>query len=137
VSGETEQQEIRAWVIALLEAHRREVDGTLEHLEELWTAHRDGDREAVEKAFASATKLSEAHNDLLRKMEKLSETFATRESVDSALDALVDSRREARDAEEKTANVRFTRLEQWQAKITGGMLVLGAIGLSNFVRLWT
>lgn len=81
-----------------------------EHAAEL----RRTDREAIDKAFDAATKLSESHNDLLRKMEKQSETFATNASVDR----------------------RVGRVENFQAKIAGGLAVLGAIGLGNFVKLW-
>lgn len=36
---------------------------------------------ATDKAFEAASTLSQAHNDLLRKMERQGETFATKESM--------------------------------------------------------
>ena len=144
MSGETGQVQsgwtvdtLKEHVTELVAAHRREVDKTIRDSERFHEALRAGDLSAVDKAFASATKLSEAHNDLLRKMEKLTDSFATKEGLRDAIDAVVEGRREQRHAEKEHAEARFSRLEQWQAKITGGLVVIGAVGLANFVKLWT
>lgn len=100
---------------ALLRASR-ELDVALRQSDrELQTALRASDLEAVRTALTAQKELASAHNDLLRKMEKLVETFIPKD----------------------VAEQRFSRIEAWQAKLTGGMLVLGAIGLSNLVKVWT
>jgi ferric-dicitrate binding protein FerR (iron transport regulator) len=101
-------------------------DDAIEHVEEMHETMRKSDSEAVDKAFASATKLSEAHNDLLRKMEKLTETFATKDVLE-----------ERATRTEEAIEGRITRLESWQARLSGGLLVIAAVGLANFVKLWT
>ena len=77
-------------------------------------ALRQADLLAVDKALASSSKLSEAHNDLLRKMEKQAETYATKDDVDS----------------------RLSRTENGMARLYGGLAVVGAIGIGNLVQLW-
>jgi hypothetical protein len=128
------------WTLPTLKEHltesiralRLQVDAN----EKLHAALRESDKEAIDKAFQASEALAKQHNDLLRKNERLIDTFATREGVDAAIDQVTEARREQRQAEKEALDVRFTRLENWQAKITGGLVVIGAVGLSNFVRLW-
>lgn len=63
-----------------------------------------------------------SHNGLIAQMEKLQATFATR-------DALADLK-EAMDR-------RLVAAERFQAKITGALILVGAIGVANLVKVWT
>jgi hypothetical protein len=65
---------------------------------------------AVEKALSTATALAEKHNDLIRAAEARDATYATKEDVG--------------------------RLESWQTRLTGGMVVIAIIGVSNLVKIW-
>ena len=71
-------------------------------------------KEALGVAKAEATERLTAHNGLLDKMEAQASTFALREVADE----------------------RFRKLEQWQAKINGALLLVAAVGLANLVKLW-
>lgn len=89
-----------------------------EHVEALeaerdkrYSAERRADQLAIEKAEAAAGAALEAHNGLLRKMEREQASYALKSDVG--------------------------RVEAWQAKITGGMIIIGIIGVSNLVKLWT
>lgn len=75
-----------------------------------YSAERRADQLAIEKAEAAASSALEAHNGLLRKMEKEQSTYALKTDI--------------------------ARLESWQARITGGMIIIGIIGISNLVKLW-
>ena len=144
MSGETEQA-VSGWTVDTLKEHletlvRSEHAARVDMIDafkRLYEAERTGDREAVKVAFDAASALSRAHNDLLRKMEKLSETFATREELNKAIVNVVESRREQRRQEKEATDARFGRLENWQAKATGAMIAVGAVGLANFVKVWT
>jgi hypothetical protein len=78
-------------------------------------ALRSGDQEALRTALTAAKELASAHNGLLRKMELRDEAFVTKDTVDT----------------------RFKRLEAWQARIAGGIVAVGAIGIANLVKIWT
>lgn len=98
----------------LTEERIKRLDDALLHLRELSASQRTSDKLAVETALTAAKELSQAHNGLLRKIEKLIETFPTKEVVEA----------------------RFSRVESFQAKMTGGLIVVGAVGLGNFIRVW-
>lgn len=102
-----------------------ERDHRYEERDRRYTELRAADREAVAKAElaakealgvakAEATERLTAHNGLLDKMEAQAATFALRETSDE----------------------RFRRLEQWQAKINGALLLVAAVGLANLVKVW-
>ena len=64
---------------------------------------------SLDKAFDSAEKMSNFHNDLIRKQERSQETYATKTEVES--------------------------IRNFQAKLAGGVLVLAFIGITNLLRL--
>lgn len=66
---------------------------------------------AIEKAETAAGAALEQHNGLIRKMERGQDTYALRSDL--------------------------SRVESWQSRITGGMLIIGVIGVSNLIKLWT
>lgn len=80
-------------------------------LKELMQAHRAADQLAIKTALDSAHLLAEKHNDLIRQQERKDATYATKKDLE--------------------------RVESWQAKITGGLVVVGAIGVANLVKLLT
>jgi hypothetical protein len=75
-----------------------------------YAAERVAQELAVDKALTAAKELAEKHNDLIRAAQIRDETYATKADLG--------------------------RLESWQAKITGGMVLLGIIGISNLVKIW-
>lgn len=87
-------------------------------------ALRDGDVKAVSVAFTAQETLTKAHNGLLRKMEVLVETFPTKESMDRRFGTMADLREKDLEA----IGLRFTKLETWQAKATGAILIVSAVG---------
>ncbi len=87
------------------------VEQRLNALERLIEVQRTADLLAVKTALDASKELAEKHNDLLRAMEKKDETYASKAEV--------------------------ARLVQAQAKLGGGILVLGAIGITNLVKLWS
>lgn len=95
----------------LSEAHIQRLDDALKHVRELSSSQRAGDQLAVETALASARELAEGHNGLIRKMDKQSETFATKEEVNA--------------------------VRTWQARIGGGVVVLASIGIADLIKVFS
>jgi hypothetical protein len=58
-----------------------------------------------------------------------------REDASTAVRAAEKANDLARTVKEATAQ-RLGRIESWQAKLTGGMLVLAVIGITNLTKLW-
>jgi len=61
------------------------------------------------------------HNGPLRTMEVLVETFPTKENAAT---------------EHQLIDGRISRLEGTMNKLIGGLILVSAVGLANFVRLW-
>ncbi len=82
--------------------------------------------ENAEKAITvAATEAKErliAHNGLIDQMQKQQATFSPRESLDDF--------KEANDH-------RLSRIERFQAMLTGGILFASAVGLANLVKIWS
>lgn len=102
---------LREHFSALRESDRELARERLARVFERADLMRGADKEAVDKALDAARELAEKHNDLIRAGEKKDATYATKDDVN--------------------------RLEKWQSKITGGMILLGALGVANLVKLWT
>lgn len=87
---------------------------------------------AIGVAAAEAKERLAAHNGLIDQMQDLQSTFASRES----LEAFKSERQHVlEDFKEATAH-RFSRLENFQSKLTGGLLLLSVIGVANLVKVW-
>lgn len=112
---EPEHISLREHFEALRKADREAMADQIAALERVHKLTRTADERAVNKAFESASKLSDLHNDLIRKMDKLNETFETKE----------------------TASNRFQRIERWQSRFTGGLIFASFIGVVNLVQLFT
>lgn len=82
----------------------------VDHLEKLIQAHREGDKLAVETALTAAKEMAQQHNDLIRAAEKRDETYASKADL--------------------------SRVEAFQARLTGAFIILSLIGVSNLVKLW-
>jgi hypothetical protein len=83
---------------------------------------RQADQEAIDKALSSQKELAAKHNELISQMEKKDATYLTVQTQKLRND-FVDS--------------RFSRIENFQAKITGGLMMIAIVGVANFVKLWT
>jgi hypothetical protein len=81
------------------------------HLREVNRLQREADQLAIAKALEAAKELAEKHNDLIRTGEKKDETYATRADMN--------------------------RLEQWQSRLTGAILLVSLIGVTNLVKVWS
>jgi hypothetical protein len=119
---EPEHISLREHFEALRKADREAMAEQIAALERVHKLTRDADDRAVNKAFESASKLSDLHNDLIRKMDKLNETFETKASVSET---------------KEIVSARFTRIERWQARFTGGLIFASFIGLLNLIQLFT
>lgn len=104
--------------LAALDRHFTDL---LDAMETLRASERAGDLQAVEKALTAAKEVTTMHNGLLRKMEVLVETFPTKENAD---------------AEHKLMDGRISRLESNMNRLIGGLMLVSAMGLLNFVRVW-
>ena len=77
---------------------------------------------AVGVAAKEATERLSAHNGLIEQMRQQAALFATRESFD-------DFR--------ETNDRRLKSIESWTARVTGGLIIVGFIGVANLVKIWT
>jgi hypothetical protein len=103
------------------EALRRADRELADERDRRYGTQRAADQVALDKALAAARELAQAHNDLIRKQEVLVGTFATKDAIEDRLGHVGD---------------RFSRLEDWQARLTGGLIVVSVIGVANLVKLW-
>lgn len=107
------------------------VDRLVKDLDKHHSALRKADQEAVSAALTAADKAVETakvasdehlalHNGLIEEIREDRSTLAKKESV--------EYQRQQDDA-------RMKRLESFQSKMLGGIVVIGAIGVGNFVKL--
>lgn len=87
--------------------------------QELANSRRAGDLENVRTALAAAQELGKVHNGLLRRMEVLTESFATKEAVQRQFEVLT---------------ARFARIDSWMAKLTGAGTLLALVGVAQLAR---
>ena len=120
-AGRTSAPEI-AVVTERIAALDRHVTSEFGALKELLASQREDDQKAIATALTASQELAAKHNDLIRQQEKKDATYATKDEVT----ALV--RAQGRDID---------RLSSWQARLGGGLLVLGFIGIANLIKLWT
>ena len=78
-------------------------------------------KEAVLIASEEAKERLASHNGLIDQMQALSGTFVTRDTMDAL--------KEGNDE-------RLRRIESWQAKVTGALVLISVIGVANLVKLW-
>jgi hypothetical protein len=90
---------------------REYFEAILKERDTRYKAERSGDKLAVIKAEEAAKEVLELHNGLIRKMDEQQSIFARRIDVE--------------------------RLERFQSRMTGAMIILGGIGLTNLVKLWS
>ena len=89
---------------------REYLSSRVDALDRLIQSQRTDDQTALDKALDAAKELAGKHNDLLRQMDRKDATYATKADID--------------------------RLTAWQSRLTGGLLVVGFIGVANLVKLW-
>lgn len=102
---------LREYFEALREADRELERERIAHVREVARLKREADLRATAAAFAAAKELADKHNDLIHAMERKDETYASR--------------------------IDLSRLANIQSKMIGGLIVLGAIGVTNLIRVWT
>jgi len=78
-------------------------------------------KEAISKADTSLTIRLEQMNQFRSQITQERGTYVTREFIDE---------------QAKAGNDRLSRLEAWQGKVIGGLMVVAAIGVANFVEVW-
>ena len=93
-----------------LEALRKADRDLIDERDKRYAAERIGDQLATQVAKLAADDALKLHNGLLRQMREQQGTYALKSEV--------------------------ARLERWQTRISGGMIVLAAIGLTNLIKLW-
>lgn len=124
---------LHSHLLGVIQAERVLTNSQISGVAEMAKALRTSDMAAVAVAFEANKALTTAHNDLLRRMELQGEQFATREAVRRQIDTVGEQIENGQSNDDK----RFKRLESWQSKLTGGMIVLGFIGISNLIKIWT
>jgi len=77
---------------------------------------------AITVAADEAKERLASHNGLIEQMREQASHLATRESVDTF---------------KETMERRLDQSERFQARLTGGMLLLSFVGVANLVKLWT
>jgi len=142
--AETEREKAASNVRAALEEHMHAGDARLQdHIThqveqvrmslaslQLLMAERDGrmddrftaHREALAKADFALTGRLEQMNEFRSQITQERGSYVTREFIDE---------------QTKGSNERFTRLENWQGKIIGGLTVVAVVGVTNLVKVWT
>ena len=124
---------LREYVSALVQALDRHLTSELQALRrETQTANEKSDK-ATELAKHEASDRLAAHNGLIDQMQKLQGTFATREAVA----ALEKHLTEKIDTGDENADLRFGKIERFQATLVGGLMIVGFIGVANLVKVWT
>jgi len=109
---------VTEWTVATL----------LEHFQAL----RAADLEALQAALATAEKAVlvadgeskdrlASHNGLIRQMRDREAEFASQRGLDDF---------------KESVDRRIGAVEKFQAKITGGLILVGAIGVANLVKVW-
>lgn len=101
---------LREHFAALREADRELARERLAHQREVARLVREADKEAIDKALEASKELAEKHNDLIRAGERKDESYATKTDVN--------------------------RLENWQSKMTGGLVLIGVVGVANLTKVW-
>jgi ParB-like chromosome segregation protein Spo0J len=161
VSGWTTDT-LKAYVGELTSAIEREIAALDRRLADI----RDADQKAIAKAEVAAEAArvalrSEAvtwkqdHNNLIEQLAKqsqqhgemmvrMAESMASKEAV-SSLSKNIDDKLVLRasgfndriDAAEKALEARVERLDKFQNRLAGGMVVVAMIGVTNLVKVWT
>lgn len=112
-------REFVAVTVAALDRHlTAELSALRRETEE---ANRNAER-AVRVAADEASERMTAHNGLIEQMRGQQLMFASREAVE---------------AQRVMNDTRFGRIERFQAMLTGGLLLVSAIGVANLVKVWT
>jgi hypothetical protein len=96
------------------------------------SAHANSER-AISVAAQEAKERLTAHNGLIDQMQEKDAAYATRDSLEALRDKMETSIDDAR----LNLGYRLGRLENWQAKMVGGIGVVAAIGIANLVKVWT
>jgi len=78
--------------------------------------------DAVAVAANEAQERLAAHNGLIEQMRQQASLFATRESFDDF---------------KESNDKRLKAIESWTARVTGGLVLVGFIGVANLVKIWT
>jgi Fe2+ transport system protein B len=97
-----------------------QVDEQLAALRREASLTRRADKEAVDKALASAEKLAEKHNDLIRQMQERDKNYVSQEVYQTRHVALEDRVQ----ATEDRLSERLARMEVLGSKFVGGLVVL-------------
>jgi hypothetical protein len=113
---------LREHVTAKIDALDRHLTAEIAALRRETKAANEAAKDAIEVAKHEATERLASHNGLIEKMEEQATHFASRDSVDDY---------------KETANQRFGRIEKFQYMLTGGILIVSFIGISNLVKVWT
>lgn len=112
---------LREYLSVTIQSLDRHLTSELAALRRETEMAQENAKEAVGLANVEAKERLSAHNGLIDRMEVLTASFVTRE----ILDALKES-----------SEVRLRRIESWQSKITGGLILVSVIGVANLVKIW-
>jgi hypothetical protein len=101
---------LREYIHVQIDGLETHMNSQMQSLKELVQSWRHDDQKAIQTAHQASQALAEKHNDLIRQQERKDATYATKAEI--------------------------SRIEAWQSKITGGVIILGFIGIANLTKLW-
>lgn len=105
--------------VTALDRHMTQEINSLRRESELANTNAE---KAIKVAADEAKERLVAHNGLIEQMRAQATQFATREAVEDFKD---------------TNDKRLSRIERFQAMLTGGMILISFIGIANLVKVWT
>ncbi len=88
----------------------RHMTSEIEALRRETLAAQQTAKDAVNVASIESKERLDQHNNVIGRMDTLTKTFATKEAVE--------------------------HIEAWQARLTGGLVVVAVIGVVNLAKLW-
>jgi hypothetical protein len=124
---------LREYLNIRIDALDRHLTYELASLRREASAAHQNSEQAINVAAQEAKERLMAHNGLIDQMQEQATHYASRESQEALRDKLEASVDDAK----LSFNYRLSRLENWQAKMVGGIGVVAAIGIANLVKVWT
>ena len=124
---------LREHVTFKIEALDRHLTGELAALRRETTLANNNAEKAIEVAAHEAADRLAAHNGLIEQMRQQAEANQRNQASAAATFAKQETFEEFKDANDS----RLGRIERFQAMLSGGMILIGFIGVANLIKVWT
>lgn len=123
---------LREFVAVELKALDRHLTAELASLRRETTTANENAEKAIEVAKHEAGERLASHNGLIEQMRQQAEANTRTQSAQAATFAKQETFEEFKDAQDK----RLGRIERFQAMLSGGMILVGFVGIANLVKVW-